>query len=275
MANSSFTFVRQQGSRRRLSTDLLKTLGSTPGASEKWLFVSPHDDDLCIGAGLWIQAAMAAGVEVHVLILTDGAMGYCTLAQRKTIVRVREGETYASFATLGVARQRIRYGGFPDSGLAGVQGRRRARRGEPQIAGYTGLANTLTWHLRRVRPTRVLVPTLTDLHPDHQVTYRELLISLFHASGAIWPELGKPMPVVPKVYEMAVYCDFAAPPNLGIRSGPGPFQRKLDSVAAYRSQEQIEQIVDQVKQAGPYEFLREVEFRLYSAKTYMPMFQGR
>ena len=83
---------------------------------------------------------------------------------------------------------------YPDGGsvcLPGASGR--ASPGDPQVCGYVGLQNVMCYHLRKVRPTRVIVPTPTDLHPDHQITYNELMISLFHASGPIWPELGKPL----------------------------------------------------------------------------------
>src|SRR6056297_2307288 len=77
--------------------------------------------------------------------------------------------------------------------------------------GHSGLQNSLTALLRDLRPTRVFVPTGADYHPDHQIVYRELLISLFHATGAVWPELGAPLDSPPPLYEMAIYCDFPAP----------------------------------------------------------------
>ena len=68
--------------RRVRTTSLRETIGVAKDAKETWLFVSPHDDDLVIGAGLWMQAAVAAGIDVQVLVVTDGRMGYCTLEQR-------------------------------------------------------------------------------------------------------------------------------------------------------------------------------------------------
>jgi LmbE family N-acetylglucosaminyl deacetylase len=156
--------------------------------------------------------------------------------------------------------------------LTQYQGRRPANPDEEHIAGYVGLQNALTHHLRRVRPDRVLVPAPTDLHPDHQITHNELMISLFHAAGAIWPELGAPLAEVPKVYEMAIYCDFDVPPNLELRGSDELFDNKLKSIAAYRSQEQIARIVDIQRASGPYEYLREVNFRFYSPERYKHLF---
>ena len=159
----------------------------------------------------------------------------------------------------------------PDGGLTSYIGRRAARNLEPAIEGYVGLQNAFTYYLREFRPTCVFVPTPTDLHPDHQITHNELLISLFHASGDIWPELGAPL-AVPQLFELAIYCDFADAPNLEVRGNDDVFQHKLRSIEAYRSQLQIASLVDSIRQDGPYEYLRDVHFRLYSSKKYRPLF---
>jgi len=43
------------------------------------------------------------------------------------------------------------------------------------------------------------------------------------------------------------------------------FQHKLRSIEAYRSQLKIASLVDSIRQDGPYEYLRDVNFRLYSS----------
>ncbi|QDU92963.1 PIG-L deacetylase family protein [Lignipirellula cremea] len=266
-----FTQRQSDGSLRRGRT-FQETFATDKPARETWLFVSPHDDDLCLGAGLLMQAAIAAGVEVQVLVVTDGCLGYCTQEQEAEIVAIRREETYASFAILGAPAEQIAYVNYPDGGLTAYCGRRRARPGESHLQGYVGLQNAFTWHLRRVRPSRVFTPTHTDLHPDHRITHSELMISIFHAAGAIWPELGPSLPAPPRVGELAVYCDFAAPPNLEIQANDAAFQQKLRSVEAYRSQTQIAALVENTRQAGPYEYVREVEFQLYSPRNYRAMF---
>jgi LmbE family N-acetylglucosaminyl deacetylase len=244
------------------------------GARETWLFVSPHDDDLVIGAGLWMQAAIDAGVDVQVLVVTDGRMGYCTLEQRETISEIRRRETYESFKILGIEKEHIAWIGYPDGGLYTLQGRRKHRADDEveAIEGYVGLSNAFTYHLRRTRPARVFVPTAADLHPDHQVTNNELMISLFHAAGAIWPELGQPLSDVPKVYELAIYCDFPQPPQLELRAGQEAFERKLAGILAYKSQLQIARLVEIVRSAGAYEYLRELNFRFYSPENHKSAF---
>jgi len=264
--------TRLTDSERLRSDNLPGWLNAPAVAQETWLLVSPHDDDLALGAGMLMQAAARAGVDVHVLIVTDGCLGYCTREQQADIIEIRRRETYESFAVLGIARERIEYVDYPDGGLTPYIGRRKALPGERDIEGYVGLQNAFTYHLRRLRPARVWVPTHTDLHPDHRITHSELMISLFHAGGAIWPELGDPLTTLPVVYEMAVYCDFAEPPNLELMGDDDAFRNKLRGLEAYASQTQIAALVANTRAAGPYEYFREVAFHLYSAKAYRKLF---
>ena len=102
MSTNSFRFTRlTDGKKQRIGT-LREAIGVAREAKETWLFLSPHDDDLAIGAGLWMQAAVKEGIDVQVLVVTDGRMGYCTLEQRDQIADIRRKETYASFKLLGI-----------------------------------------------------------------------------------------------------------------------------------------------------------------------------
>jgi LmbE family N-acetylglucosaminyl deacetylase len=278
---AAFQFTRRlaDGDLRR-SSDLAELMQSEDLSRECWLFVGPHDDDLCIGGGLLMQAAAEAGADLQSVIVTDGRQGYCRQEQRETICGIRWEETLASFETLGIDAATVANLGFPDGGLIEFAGRRPLQNGDENgcsdsaVCGSIGLQNSFTHMLRQLRPARVFVPTPTDLHPDHRITHGELMISLFHAAGAIWPELGPPLVEVPKVYEMAVYCDFSEPPNLEVVSDAEHFQKKLDSIAAFQSQVQIASLVASLKKAGPFEYFREVTFRLYCPETYKPLFRG-
>ncbi len=269
---ASFQFTRLIGEQKRRASSLSEILNDRDLAQQTWLFVSPHDDDLCIGAGLLLQAAVREGVDVQALIVTDGCLGYCRPEQQADIVQIRRSETIQSFQELGIAERNVTYIGYPDGGLTSYIGRRPARSGEDAIEGYVGLQNAFTHYLREFRPSRVFVPTHTDLHPDHRITHSELMISLFHASGAIWPELGPPLLDVPNVGELAVYCDFAEPPNLEIKGNEQIFQTKLQSIQRYRSQIQIGGLVATLREAGPYEYVRESEFNLFSPDHYKSLF---
>lgn len=269
---ASFHFTRLIGEQKRRASSLSEILNDRDLAQQTWLFVSPHDDDLCIGAGLLLQAAVREGVDVQALIVTDGCLGYCRPEQQADIVQIRQSETIQSFQELGIAERNVTYINYPDGGLTSYIGRRPAQAGENGIEGFIGLQNAFTYYLREFRPSRVFVPTHTDLHPDHRITHSELMISLFHASGAIWPELGPPLLDVPNVGELAVYCDFSEPPNLEIKGNEQVFQTKLQSIQRYRSQIQIGGLVATLREAGPYEYVRESEFNLFSPDHYKSLF---
>ncbi|MEM5947128.1 PIG-L family deacetylase [Spirochaetia bacterium 38H-sp] len=243
------------------------------GRDEKWLFISPHDDDVIIGGALLIQWALMNKVSVDVLIVTDGSMGYCTEEQRDNIKEIRRKETNAAFALLGV--DEVKWLGFPDGGLRLYQGRRAAQKDEAAaIAGYVGLQNSFTYWFRKLKPTRVFIMADSDYHPDHKVAHEEAIISLFHANNQIWPELGKGRDFFPAVYELAAYCDFVSPPTIEICARTEMFNKKLKSIKAFSSQEEIiAPLVRILEDRGPYEYVREFDFKLYDPQVYKALFE--
>src|SRR5688500_7388044 len=149
--SNSFQFTRLQDGNKQRPGTLQDAIGMNNGVRETWLFVSPHDDDLVIGAGLWMQAAVQAGVDVQVLVVTDGRMGYCTPEQRDNIADIRRAETYESFEILGVTRDKVAYIGYPDGALYDLQGRRKHRSDDDvkPTQGYGGSCDEFPFHLRR------------------------------------------------------------------------------------------------------------------------------
>jgi LmbE family N-acetylglucosaminyl deacetylase len=246
-----------------------------PGG-ERWLFLSAHDDDIVSGGGLTFQTAIAEGVDVHAVVTTSGNMGYCRPEQRLNIAAIRRREAEASFQALGLPPANLHFLHFPDCNLNPYRGRRLLADGaaaEPAaIAGAVGLQNSYPYILRKIRPTRVFLPTIADLHPDHRICNEEMQISLFHAQGGIWPELGPPLEAVPAVYEYATYCDFPEPPQIRIETPAAMLQKKLDAIRAYASQEQIELLVDVQREVGPVEYIREVQFHFYAPGQYARLF---
>jgi LmbE family N-acetylglucosaminyl deacetylase len=266
---------------RRTTDGLLKALRAADvfddwrGAEERWLFVSPHDDDVAIGAGLTFQAGLAEGANVYVAVVTDGRMGYCRPEHRDTIAGIRHAEAEQSYRILGLPTDRLRWFGYPDGDLVANSGRRFAQSNtSTAIEQADGLQNAFTHALRQIRPNRVFLPTSADLHPDHKIVHADLLISLFHAQGAIWPELGEPIAAVPMVYEFACYCDLPEPPQIRIETPPRMLDTKLRAIEAYASQEQIDAVLAGQRKSGPVEYLRELEFHFYRPEQYHARFMG-
>lgn len=274
MARQKFEFVRLVGEERRVGATLASVSRHWKQESECFLFVSPHDDDVVIGGSLMIQSAIKEKVPVHIAIVTDGSMGYCSLEEKDRISEIRKRETYAAFKILGVKKKNIHWLNFPDCRLSQYQGRREAGEGEvPQSQGYTGLQHAFTELLRKVRPNQIFLPTDSDLHPDHRIVHSEMLISCFHATGAIWPELGKQLKRVPYLHELAVYCNFPTPPKLRISTTQAALEKKLKAIAEFKSQQQIEAVVKIIERGGPREYLRPVEYALYNSRIYRDLFE--
>ncbi len=236
-----------------------------------WLFVVPHDDDIVIGGGMLLQMAHEQGVRFRCVITTDGRQGYCSLDDRPTIVERRRQECRDSFALLGV--DNVTRLEFPDNDLPIYCGRRRAIAGSiDPIEGYTGLQNSYVYHLRHVRPTRVFTMSSNDYHPDHMITYQQLVISLLHAAGSLWPELGEPLEWIPHLYEMPSYCKLTGNPDLRLSGSPDHFQRKLDAIAMYRSQLQIKAIVDNIRDSERAEYFAYRPIIRYRPEQYAALF---
>ena len=253
---------------------LSKIFTGWKGAKERWMFLSPHDDDSIIGGGLTMLAGVENGIPTHSVITTDGSMGYCDMSQQYSISEDRLKEAVASYVSVGLPPANVHFLHFPDCSLGHYSGRRRTERTDRTgILDYTGLQNAYTYILRKIAPTRVFLPTGADFHPDHKMVHQELLISIFHAQGEIWPELGKPIPEIPKVYEFAVYCDLPDPPQIKIEASEKAMGKKLKAIGAFVSQRQISALVTKIRESGPVEYLHERQFQLYSPEKYSGLFE--
>ena len=269
-------FIRLVGSERRKGDTLASVSKHWQGDKEKFLFISPHDDDVVLGAGLFIQLAQRENVPVYILIVTDGSMGYCNKEQRNNISEIRQKETYECYKSLGVPEENIIWLAFPDCRLNYYRGRRLSDSNDmTKIEGFIGMQNSFTHWLRKIAPTQCFLPTSNDLHPDHKFVHEEFLISLFHAAGSIWPELGEAIEKVPYVHEMGVYCDFPSPPKVRMKTPQTYLEKKLNAIAAFKSQTQIASLIDIVSKSGPFEYLRELNFKLYQPTAYYDMFEKK
>jgi LmbE family N-acetylglucosaminyl deacetylase len=229
-----------------------------------WLVVVPHDDDLVLGMGLTV-AAVSTDIEVHVAVATDGAMGYSYPEQQGELVRVRTLELDRATATLGIAPSRVHRLGFPDGALASHQGCR-------PPGDRPGLGQRLAGLMRTIRPGAVFCCAPSDYHPDHRTASSETDIAGFWASGAIWLELGPPIPM-PARWNYAVYCAFDAPPDAEVRGTTALLERKLSALGCFKSQGSIEPLVSELREAGPVEYLRRATRSPYRPSEYRALFE--
>lgn len=277
---------RRDAAGRRLVEGMFAEAFPGWGEGERWLFVTPHDDDPAVAAALTLAAGRDAGARIRVRVVTDGRMGYTSVVSATDVVARRASETRDSFARLGI--DDVAWFGYPDAQLHLWQGRRAVGAAAPGsaadaasalvapnphvVAGHTGLTNSITAELRAFRPTRLMVMSAADYHPDHRVVHQEALISIFHACGDIWPELGAPLDTVPWVHEFAAYAPFTEEPNVQIEGSAAHFDAKLAAIEAFASQTQIATLAAAIRASGPYEYSRAYRFETYTPSRYAPLF---
>jgi|GEM_PF-734344 len=116
-----------------------------------WLVLAPHPDDETFGMGGAIALAVAAGITVHIIVLTDGALGGEGIDPQH-LVAVREQETQAALSCLGVAQ--VEFWREPDRGLVPC----------PR------LIQQLSAYITSASPTfaSVFFPSMLEPHPDHR-----------------------------------------------------------------------------------------------------------
>ncbi|MEK7414130.1 MAG: PIG-L family deacetylase [Planctomycetota bacterium] len=238
--------------------DLTSCIGAGP-----WLCVSPHDDDVAIGMGMIVAAACAAGIEVHIGVVSDGSMGYPRPEDRANLAATRHHELIESSLRLGVPASRVHELSLPDGQLTSLRGAHQRPDGN-----HTGVGWAITKLMRKVRPRVVFGPSPADIHPDHQAVSADLDIACFWSSSALWLELGKEIPL-PVRYDYAVYAPFPADPQVCVDFTPAAQQLKAHSFAAYVSQQYA---TDQIIMKRPVEYLRRTSWAAYAPTSYDPLF---
>ncbi len=161
-------------------------------SEDRLLVLAPHPDDEALAAAGQILAAKASGASVKVVWLTLGD-GFELAAPRpgpeglRSLAKIRMEEAKEATRVLGLGDEDRVFLGYPDQGLLRLflthyylpfeSPHTKLRRVSypgcfREGAPYTGkdLEADLKAILEAFRPTRVLVPSPLDAHPDHQAT---------------------------------------------------------------------------------------------------------
>ncbi len=195
------------------------TAGFPPG--RRWLFLSPHPDDEILGPGGTLARAVRAGIEVTLVVVTDGG------AQGDAATRGAEAR--AAAAALGLAAPSFL--NFADRSL---------RAPEPALEG------AIARLLQGTAPDVVFVTSPVELHPDHRalaVTVQRVLrrwslwgvrrrppgwVAAYEVATPILPNL---LVAVDETWEVKVRAGACYPSQLAVR----PYDLVMDALATHRA----------------------------------------
>ena len=187
------------------------------------LVLAPHPDDELLGCGGLIAAAAAAGLPLRVVVVSDGTGSHPAVPPAR-LKALREAETRAAIAALGLPPKALGFLGLADQGVP-AEGAGRDAAVAAILAGGAPATILATWR--------------HDPHADHAATFAiaealaralpgaRLLAYPVWGWAHAWPIAGFPLPPAPRL---------AAPPR-GHRFDISRWlPAKRAAIAAHRSQ---------------------------------------
>ena len=141
------------------------------------LVVAPHPDDETLGCGGAIALLRQLGIAVKVVVVSDGTKSH---PNSKTypptaLKKLREGESIAASAILGVVPEAVTFFGMSDGavpsfdGKQGIQGDGETGR---EIREYEKAIALCQQYLQDIKPSIVFLPWRRDPHPDHRASWQ-------------------------------------------------------------------------------------------------------
>ena len=187
----------------------------TQGAA---MVLAPHPDDESLGCGGLIAASCDAGQPPLLVMLTDGAGSHPNSRSHpaERLRALREAETLAAAACLGLAAERVVFLRHPDT-AAPTEG--------PALAAAAATVASL---LRRHGCRSLLAPWRHDPHCDHEAAARIADLAAASAQVPLWsyPVWGRTLP-----------ADTAVTAASGVRLDTARWQAaKRRAIRSHRSQ---------------------------------------
>ena len=159
--------------------DVLIPFNTSPLPPGPWLVFAPHPDDETFGMGGTILKGKKEGIEMHLVVLTDGAQG----GDADNLVEIRRKEVERASEILGFAS--LQCWSEPDRFLDLKD----------------NLVNRVIDLLVKTQPASVFFPGAFEIHPDHRATasivWVALQIARLNGTGAkpISYEIGVQNPI--------------------------------------------------------------------------------
>ena len=186
-------------SKRVKSMDIDLLFPDWRGGEETVAFLSPHDDDVLLGASYLLQAVLQNEGNPLLFIFCSGDAGYSTTGGKDTIVKRRKAETRAAYGLFGLKIDQIVFFDIPDFSLM------------PQVNRKDfleeGLFEDQVRFFRMNKVTRVVFSSGYFEHWDHTAVYLMGRYIASQAGDPILADLGVPQSVSTHL-TYSVWCDF-------------------------------------------------------------------
>jgi LmbE family N-acetylglucosaminyl deacetylase len=162
------------------------------------MLFAPHPDDESLACGVVLQRAARGGAAIRVIYATDGednpwpqrvleGKWRLSAADRKRWGRLRRAEALAALVVLGVPASTAAFLGLPDQKLTALLVGDPERRCKPRpFQRLDSVLDIFAASIADWRPTDILVPSISDTHPDHSalaVMLRLVMSESFSAPG--------------------------------------------------------------------------------------------
>ncbi len=174
-------------------------------SGEKVAFLSPHDDDVLLGAGYLLTATLTHGGTPLIYIFCSGDAGYSSAREKAAITEVRRRESAQAYASLGVEPDHMVFFEVSDFSLAPHVNRR--------FSGGSGLFEEQVRRFREKEVTRVVFSSGHFEHWDHTAVFQMGLYTSPQVGDPILADLGPPQPIQ-TLLVYSVWGDFD--PALGL-----------------------------------------------------------
>jgi LmbE family N-acetylglucosaminyl deacetylase len=131
------------------------------------MLIAPHPDDEALACSVILQEAVRAGAAIRVVYVTDGDNNpwpqralerrwRLTSSDRQRWGKLRRAEALAALLVLGIHSSNVQFLALPDQGLTALL-----------LRDCNSALTRLIQVIDDWSPTDILVPSVADIHPDH------------------------------------------------------------------------------------------------------------
>lgn len=168
-------------------------------SGEAVAFLSPHDDDVILGAGYLLKATLENNGTPVLFIFCSGDAGYSTAAEKATIVERRKAETFEAYGKLGIKKEDIIFFDIPDFSLGTYINRK--------LPQGSGLFEEQVRLFREKKITRIVFSSGHYEHWDHSAVFDMGIYTSPQAGDPILADLGGPQNIK-SFFIYSVWGDF-------------------------------------------------------------------